>query len=474
MRYPKVHWFEGMFLRPQHFQAADRYGAEQLGAAMRWQNAYAYGIQSIDIQSDAIAAYSFQLNRLCLVTPLGDLIEIDSSPLRISLKEALTNSSSVTVLLAIPKYETTRPNLVSAGTPLGRYAVAPLPIPDENSGVGDTEVHFKREQVRLLLSTDATDGYVTLPIARIKRGAGDEASPALDEDYIPPLLSFSCWHELSQKIIRVLYDMFTQKMEVLAERAVNRGQTLASNSPGDLEDLMMLSQVNHGTALLHALTFSKGVHPYVAYVELCRLVGMLSIFSGARRVPLDIPAYDHDDLGRIFRWLFRILSELLGSAKKLEYEQRFFVGTERGMQVTIDPKWLHSSWKWYVGVHGENIPADTTRELLRPGALDWKMGSEKQVDLLFRFSMPDVKPADDLRIVPRALPSQQGWIYYEIRREGPAWADVLATQTLAMRFSTTIIMNMENLPNQKRLEVNYQNKRAMLEFALFAVPGGGT
>lgn len=471
MRYPKVHWFEGMFLRPQHFQAADRYHAEQLTTAIRWQNAYAYGIHKITLQADALGAYAFQVNHLNLVTREGELIDVSSSPLRISLKEALTKGSSVTVVLAIPKYQSTRPNVMSASSPLGRYDVSALDIPDENTGVGDTEIRFKHEQIKLALSTDNLDGYDTLPLARIKRGAGDEALPALDDEYIPPLLSFSCWENLSQEIIGSLYNLYTQKMEVLAERALNHNRGLASSDPSVMEDMLLLGQVNHGTALLHALTFSDGVHPFIAYMELCRLVGMLSIFGSARRVPVDIPAYDHDNLGTVFIWLYRKLCELLGSAKKLEYEQRFFVGTEKGMQVTIDPKWLHPTWKWYVGVHGENIPVETTRELLRPGALNWKMGSERQVDLLFRHSLPDVKPEDDLRITPRALPSQQGWIYYEIRREGPAWGDVLTTETLAMRFSTTIIMNMNSLPNQRRLEVNYTNKRAMLEFALFAVPG---
>ncbi len=114
----------------------------------------------------------------------------------------------------------------------------------------------------------------------------------------------------------------------------------------------------------------------------------------------------------------RKLTELIGSAKRLEYEQRYFVGVDRGMQVTLDPKWLHTSWKWYVGVHGENVSHDMIRDLLREGAMDWKMGSVQQVDLLFKHRMPDVKADDELRTPPRALPSQRGWLYYEVRREG--------------------------------------------------------
>src|SRR5690606_29275460 len=110
------------------------------------------------------------------------------------------------------------------------------------------------------------------------------------------------------------------------------------------------------------------------------------------------------------------------------------------------------------------------RELLRPGVLDWKMGSNQQVELLFKHRMPDVKADEELKVPPRALPSLRGWIYFEVRREGPAWKDVLATQSLAMRFNTNVIANLDRLSGQRKLEVIYRQKRAILEFALFAVP----
>ncbi len=200
--------------------------------------------------------------------------------------------------------------------------------------------------------------------------------------------------------------------------------------------------------------------------------GALSIFGASRRLDVQLPTYDHDDLATVFLWLKRKIGELMGSAKKLEFEQRYFVGVEQGMQVTIEPKWLHESWNWYIGVHGENVPAEICRELLRPGVLDWKMGSNQQVELLFKHRMPDVKADEELKSPPRALPSQRGWIYFEVQREGPAWKDVLATQSLAMRFNMNVIANLERLAGQRKLEVIYRQKRAILEFALFAVPAG--
>ena len=57
-----VHWFEGMFLRPQHFQAADRAWAEALDTSEHWDHEYNYGIRSIEISADAVANYQIQVS----------------------------------------------------------------------------------------------------------------------------------------------------------------------------------------------------------------------------------------------------------------------------------------------------------------------------------------------------------------------------------------------------------------------------
>ena len=191
----------------------------------------------------------------------------------------------------------------------------------------------------------------------------------------------------------------------------------------------------------------------------------------ARRVE-DIPAYDHDDLGRIFKWVRIQIERLLGSRKKMQYEQRYFMGTERGLQVSIDAEWLHADWDWYVGVNAENITDAECRDLLHPGKLDWKMGSSEQVDLIFKHGIPGVAQKE-LQRAPRALPTHQGWVYFEVIREGNAWKDVLATQSLALRFRTELLGNLAQLPGQRKLEVVLPGKRAVLEFALFAVRKDG-
>jgi type VI secretion system protein ImpJ len=186
------------------------------------------------------------------------------------------------------------------------------------------------------------------------------------------------------------------------------------------------------------MAFAQGIHPLAAYTELARIVGQLSIFDRARRTA-DIPPYDHEDLARIF-------------------------------QVTLEPKWFNSDWFWYIGVNNTDLAEQECRELLSAGGLDWKFGSSRQVEILFK------NRAQGLQLLPvdraiRALPARRDWIYYEVdRKDSPAWRDVQETQTLAMRLKDTLIVNRDRLQGERRLVVSVRGKRVPLEFALFAVP----
>lgn len=473
MQFLPVHWSEGMFLRPHHFQAADRHWTELLATSVQWDQAYYYGVQAIEISPEAIANSQVEVKKVHARLRDGSVVALDpgQGPARVDLKDAFQQAPVVTVYLAIPLLALGRAN-VGVGEPSReqRYRATGLQVPDESAGGNDQDVELRAWNVRLALSTQDLSGYEVLPLARIKRAAEAEATPVLDDDYIPPVLALDAWPALGWDIVRAIYDIVGEKIAVLSQRVVDRGVTLASQEPGDLEDLLLLATLNGAYGALRCLAFASGVHPLVAYTELCRLVGLLSVFGEDRRAP-EIPLYDHDDLARIFKWVKARIELLLGGRKKLEYEQRFFVGTARGLQVAIDPKWLHAGWDWFVGVLAENVSEREVRELLRPGNLDWKMGSARQVDLIFQHGIPGVRQKE-LPQPPRALPARQGWVFYEVERdsENSAWKDVLATQTLALRFKEQLISNLDRLQGQQKLEVSAQGKRSILQFALFAVP----
>jgi type VI secretion system protein ImpJ len=414
----------------------------------------------------------------------GTIIALDAGQGldRLDLKDAFARESTVRVYLAVPKLQLGRANVAPSRDAAGhRFSEQEQLLADESSGGNDQQVQLRQLNVRLLLSTQNLQGYEVLPIAQIERAGEREATPRLDVKYIPPLLACDAWPPLGRDIVLAIYDIIGNKIEVLSQQVLIRGITLSTQEPGDLDRVLMLSLLNAAYCTLGVLAFAQGVHPLVAYTELCRIVGQLSIFGSERRPPIlpeafgkdkqlrGVPPYDHDDLAGIFYYVKKQIELLIDAVRDYEYEQRWFIGAGLGMQITLEPKWLNADWQWYVGVFKGEITEQECREVLSPGQLDWKLGSSRQVEILFKHR------AEGLHLIPlerapRALPPSRDWIYFEVSRGNAAWKDVYETQTLAMRLKDTLIENRDMLQGQRKMIVSLRGKRHPLQFALFAVP----
>jgi type VI secretion system protein ImpJ len=474
-----------MFLRPHHLQSADRHWTETLALGGQWDNPYNYGLQAIEISQESIANFQFQVNLCHARLRDGTLVTIEpgeqsdridmrealvgQQQAMISLQEAFAANNVVRVYLAVPRLKLGGPNVGEAGeTAPIRYRHELRSVPDENAGGNDQEIALRAVNVRLLLSTEDRSGYECLPIAQVQRASDASPQPTLDPQYFPPMVCVEAWNTLARDVVRAIYDLIGKKIEVLAEQVQNRRIGFESQEPGDLDRLVMLSSLNEAYITLGVLTFARGVHPWVAYRELCRIVGRIAIFGEGRRVP-EAPRYDHDELAPIFYWVKQQIESLLSRVRDYEYEQVYFEGAGRGMQVTLDTRWLSSDWQWFVGVKRSNITAKECETLLTERFLAWKLASARQVERIFQTRAEGLLLAP-LERPPRALPPRD-WMYFEVSRGNASWRDVQETGTLAMRFQEHFIGNLDTLTGQKQLVVRIGNGRmATLEFALFAVP----
>jgi type VI secretion system protein ImpJ len=481
-----VHWYEGLFLRPHHLQAADRYWTELVHTNSRWNSAYDYGLYSFSFSKEALANHQIDVHVLKARMRDGTLIDLElgQQPDRVDLKasvsemsslaaqlgEAFEQESVIRVYLAVPKLKLGRNNCSTSDQDGStRFAETRLMVADENRGGHEQQVQLRELNAKLVLSTQDLTGYELLPIAQIKRASEGEASPELDVDYIPPVLSIGTWPGLGADIVRALFDVMGRKREVLSQQVINRGIGRESQDPGDLDRISMLEKLNEGYAVLSILAFAQSIHPLVAYTELCRILGQLSIFT-PQRIATDIPAYDHDDLARIFKEIKRRIEDILRAVRDYEFEQRYFLGVGLGMQVSLEPTWFHSNWEWCIGVRKGDLSVQECRNLLSPGVLDWKFGSSRQVENIFLRRSEGVQLRPLERPI-RALPARQEWIYYEVlQNDSPAWRDVVATQTLAMRLRDSLILNKDKLQGEREIMVAALDRKVRLQFALFAIP----
>jgi type VI secretion system protein ImpJ len=457
-----------MFLRPHHFQAAQRYEAAQRDRAAKWDLHYNWGLRQLELNATALANHRLVAQSLQARLRDGTLVSLpeDADPLAVDLKGPLQRDRSLKVFLAVPSLRLGRANVAEPGQG-GRHLLETQQIEDENTGLNPQPLQVRLLNVKILVSTqDDHPGFEVLPIGRIEKSADADALPRLDATYIPPLLACDAWPPLQIGILRAVYDRIGSKIDLLAGQVLSRGISMESYASEDTRILGQLRALNESYAVLRVLAFAEGVHPLAAYLELCRLVGQLAIFGDKRRPP-ELPHYDHDDLGRCFYTVKKYLDALLNLIIEPDWVQRPFQGAALRMQVPLEPAWLEPAWQMFVGVHS-SLPADQCITLLTAaGQLDMKIGSSERVDSIYEYGSAGLTFTHQPQ--PRSLPVLPGVIYFQVDRDSQAaeWQHVRKSLTLAIRLNEQRILG--SIQGEQTLTIRHGGQTATLRFTLYLV-----
>src|SRR5262245_44706429 len=205
MRNLPVFWHEGMFLRPQHFQAADRYWSELHEVSQQLDHPYYYGLRTASLSEEAIANNQFQINACRARMKDGTVInlEIGQEPDRLDMREAVSGllidsadlgeafeqEARVRVFLAVPRLKLGRANVGRDHSQLdSRFLTSSSSVQDETDGSNQEEVDFLTLNTRLLLSTQSHAGFEVMPIAQVKRAGGGLSGAEDEAVFIPEVL----------------------------------------------------------------------------------------------------------------------------------------------------------------------------------------------------------------------------------------------------------------------------------------------
>ena len=472
----EVYWHEGMFLRQHHFLTEHRLLQRLLQLDGKWGQHHNWGLRSIALNTDALGNFRFSVTALEARLRDGTLIEIprDGRLPELDLKAALEGQRNVTVHLGVPVLKSSSRNVSDDGPAVGmRYYVVNQQTEDENLGVNPQPVPIRCLNLQLLLSTDSLAGYETVPIARIEKSERAEATPQLDANYFPPVLACDAWRDLQVGILQAVYDRIGRKIEKLAGQAVSRGLSLDSITPGDALIFAQLRELNEGYATLTNLAFVEGIHPLVAYQELCRLVGQLAIFKQETRRTPPIPRYNHDDLGGCFYKLKIYLDDLLSILPEPDYKEIPFVGEGLQLKVELQPPWLEENVQLFIGVRSPLEP-DRCVELMGGGGIDMKVGSSDRIEKIYALGDMGLKlvHVPNTRL-PQALPRDSKLTYFQINREQQQaeWQHVVLSKTLAIRFNETKIVG--NIDRQEVVNLRLTSEM-QFRFSLFLLGAGSS
>jgi type VI secretion system protein ImpJ len=424
-----------MFLTPQHLQANHNFLADNSQYRFRSSNYANWGVTVLTIDPAALANGVVSLVRARGVMPDGltfDMPDSNEAPAGRSITGHFqTNEDALDVYLAIPEQRPHGKNithLAPTGDPPAantRYVAENLPVVDENTDDEAKIVQVGRKNFRILFGDEILDGSTTLRIGRLVR---DQAGQhILDPDFIAPCLDIASSEYLLGMIKRET-EILRSKSGMLAAGRRQKGADLAEFSTSDVANFWLLHTVNTYLPELHHVWKTRRGHPEPYYLALLRLAGALSTF--ALSIPaIDLPEYDHDNLGACFTKLdlrVRTLLETVIPSKCIPVPLRYDAERSVWTGTVANERHLRDS-QFFLAVSARLPLAemiDRVPKLVKISAPD-------EIHRLVTFSLPGIglchTPAPPSAITLR-LDNQ----YFSLDRTNALWSAVERSRSVSL------------------------------------------
>ncbi len=422
----RVVWSEGMFLRVQHFQQADRWTERFVRGLTRDLSPYPWGFSEIGINRELLGVGRFALSHARGIFPDGTPFEAPGDADLPPPLELLPGTRDVTIHLAVPMRQPGSPEVGAdrredAATRLRRTA---CDVPDAN---GDGYASAGLEVGRLRLSYAPSNGPLAgterLAVARVVEVRSDLAV-VLDEKFVAPCLTCAAEGPLAA-LVSELQGLVSHRAEALAARIADP----TTRGAGEIADFLLLQVLNRAEPLLrHAGAQAGRLHPEAFYGLCLALAGEIATFTAPSRRAPHLPDYRHDDLAATFAAVFAELRAGLSAlleqvAVPIDLQER-----RHGVRVgAINDRALLRGAGFVLAVRA-SLPPETLRRSL-PNQI--KIGPVEQIAQLVNVALPGIA-VRPLAVAPRQLPYRGGTVYFELDTTNPLWRDLEQSSAVAI------------------------------------------
>ena len=420
----RVAWREGQFLRPQHFQQADRSFDSRLKARAELLRPYPWGLSEIVIDEDMASLGKFTVIRAIGVMPDGTAFSIpDELPPPPPL-DLPADTRDAIIYLTLPAAQVGAQEFSeaeSAGAEM-RFIVSEHEVSDSFSDERSAEpVELGRPNLLFGVTRDQTYGRVLCGLAQVRELQAKKVM--FDDRYIPPCQDIVATRPLKHGLIDIV-GRCEQRSDELALRAVEAtdggAETFAS--------FLLLQALNRWIPVLKHLDSLPVVHPERLYEQLASLAGEIATLIKPERKAPPLPPYEHENLRGSFEPLFDLLQSMLSavfdrSAVQLPLEQ---AGPGAWVS-TITDRNLYQNGYFYLAVRAA-ASGDEVRQMFPSVA---KLGAVEKMRQIVDSALPGVPlrhtptPPPQLRVLP-------GYIYFELDRGVPDWRDFSAATALGL------------------------------------------
>jgi type VI secretion system protein ImpJ len=422
----RVVWAEGLFLRPHHFQQAERFFERLMSQRLDSLASYGAGFTKLQVDQELL-----KIGKVGLVAAEG--VFPDGTPFNIPFEADIPEPFDVPgevkdrlVFLTLPLRRAGMAELAferSADSSLVRYIAADHEIRDAVLEM-DSSAQLKvgRLNVRLQLDGETSSAHTALGMVRIVEKRAD-GRVLLDDTYIPPCLDCRVSARLFD-YLKEIHGLLRHRIQALADRVSSPG----AKGVAEVADFLLLQLCNRCEPLLAHFVSRASLHPELFYRHCLELAGEISTYARRDRSVISFSTYRQDDLQHTFapvieeirRGLTAVIEQNAVAIPVMDRGRGVFAGTVPDVELLRNAV--------FVLAVGANVPAESLRQHFPTQV---KIGPPERIRDLVVSHLPGIQTAP-LPVAPRQIPYHAGYSYFELDRKSDYWKALEASRVIAM------------------------------------------
>lgn len=439
-----IHWSEGLFLQPHHFQLLQRSMNLRVRNNRTLSLPYPCGLIDLEINQDALRNSRIVLKRVSAIMPNGEEISMPGntviSPLDVR-EELKSHSQDFMVYIALPMWSEFDANLTEDEVQSKKqFSIMEQFARDENSGDNEILLVRRRFNARLTTSLRDNNDLELLPLMRIvpRYQDGNEPLIEIDRNYIPPFMLLTNDCPLLPMAVELNIQIRKCRDKILQDLA--SGSFSSENISGSkLYKVLQLQTINSYESRLSSLLSCNRLTPFELYLELKSLLGELGALQPMRDI-FSTGEYNHFDCYWQFYDLMThiralILAEGLSSYIKIDFEP---LADIHGSTLLLKDEHLLSAEDYYLALQ-------CTGEIRRiidavENGDNFKLVNPASARLRVR----GVK-LTEMRYPPRFLPALPNTLYFKLDRAESSriWSEICNERAMTLDWAEDIFPDLK-------------------------------
>jgi type VI secretion system ImpJ/VasE family protein len=439
-----LHWNNGQFLQPHHFQYFQRIAAQYNRLNRYFSLPYIDGLIDFELDAEALTGLRVVVKRFSAIMPDGlELSEPGNCILKpLDLGEALKSyPAELTVSIAVPYWSELEANLAEESQAGAKkiYLVKENSVRDENSGDNEITVITRKINARLITNLDDTADMQVLPILRLKILAHESSvRVTVDDTYIPPYVLLSTDSPLFSMVYNLLVDTRRCRDKVLNSLTSIRFKP--ENFSGiDAYNALMLRVLNLYENRLSRFLGPGRISPFGLYVELSSFLAELMGINPVNDIR-EISEYLHYDSAPQFINVINDIRSFIAAEGGVTYNRVNFVPIDEGayLYAALSMENIVQAGDIYLAIHTdvedrvivEALEQGDTFKLINPGAKNVRVRGIK---------------LSGLRYPPRFLPvlSRTQWFKLELSESSRVWNEMCREKGVLIDWAKDLFPNLE-------------------------------